>query len=95
MAQWVRWLERSVLGLLVVVLVGVAVDWGVWRVREAHGSGTGSVVVSRMVVAPLKGNREEYYPDGTEPEACSRSIVPWGGMRACWYAERHRVVFER
>jgi len=47
------------------------------------------------VVAPLKGNKEEYYYDGTGPVDCSRSLFPQGGNGACWWMTRHRVVYAR
>lgn len=70
-------------------------DWGVWRLRLAHGGGMGTVEVSQFRVATLKGNREEYYPDGSGVVDCSKSLFPQAGSGACWWLERHRVVFER
>jgi hypothetical protein len=55
----------------------------------------GKVVMSRIVVAPLKGNKEEYYPDGTVEVDCSRSLFRQAGSGACWWVERHRVVYDR
>ncbi len=92
MRTWMWWLERAVLGVLVAGVLLVAGDWAAWRVR---GSPMGSVRVSRVVVAPLKGHREEYYPDGTTDEVCARSMLPWGGVRACWWVQRQRFVEER
>ena len=92
MTTWRWWVEWMVLGMLGGGLLGVGADWAVWRAR---GAPTGSVRVNRVMVAPLKGNREEYYADGTADEACSRSLMPWGGMRACWWVERKRTVMER
>ena len=88
----VRWMERLALGLMIAFALLAAADWAVWRTR---GSPADSVRVSRVVVAPLKGHREEYYADGTADERCSRSVLPWGGMRACWWVQRERVVMER
>ena len=68
-------------------------DWIVWRFLR--GSPSGVVLVTREVVAPLKGGREEYYYDGTREEWCSRSALPQEGMRPCWWVKRHRVVFDR
>lgn len=83
-----------VAGALVLLAVLVyAGDWVVWRV--VHRGATGVVGVTREVVAPLKGGREEYYYDGVTQETCSRSMLPEGGMRACWWVERHRMVFDR
>ncbi len=84
---------RVVAGSVVLCLLLYALDWVVWRVSRRGA--TGSVTVSREVVAPLKGGREEYYYDGTQEERCSRSMLPEGGMRACWWVVRHRVVFDR
>ncbi len=81
--------------LAVGVLVMYIVDWGVWRIRVARGGGTGSVQVTWFQVAELKGGREQYYPDGEGPETCSQSVFPQGGMKPCWYVEKHPVVFER
>ncbi len=98
MTDWQRWqqaLRRTLLGLLALVLLTYAVDWAAWRLRFAQGTGTSTVEVTRMVVAPLKGNREQYYMDGTEDLACSRSLFPQGAVQPCWWLERHRVIFER
>jgi hypothetical protein len=80
-----------VVGLAVVYLA----DWAVWQARVRMGGGMGQVVVTRLAVAPLKGNKEEYYPDGTATVDCSKSLFSQAGNGACWWVERHRVVFER
>ena len=90
-----RQLERVIGATVAALMLFAAADWAVWRVRVARGGGYGTIPVSRMVVAPLKGNREEYYFDGMTVERCSLSVLPWGGARACWWVERHRAVFER
>ena len=78
--------------LLLAALVYVG-DWAGWRM--VHGGATGVVAVTREVVAPLKGGREEFYYNGTREETCSRSMLPEGGYRACWWVERHRLVLDR
>jgi hypothetical protein len=94
--QWAgRWLLRIFVGLVVLGAFVYLGDWGVWKVRVAMGGGMGKVVVSRVVVAPLKGNKEAYYPDETGEAACSRSLFPQGGSGACWWVRRHPMVFER
>jgi hypothetical protein len=55
----------------------------------------GSVVVSNIVVLPLKDNKEEYDWGGTADASCSLSIFPQAGSGACWWLRRHNVVFER
>ena len=47
-------------GLMVALAVLYVGDWAVWRLRVAKGGGMGSVVVSSIVVLPLKDNKEEY-----------------------------------
>ena len=89
----VRMVVRGVVGLVLMMAATYAGDWVVWRVVQ--GGATGMVSVSREVVAPLKSGREEYYYDGTQQETCSRSMLGEGGYRACWWVERHRVVFDR
>ena len=86
---------RALLGLAVALAFFYFGDMAVWGVRAKLGGGMGKVTVSRFVVAPLKGNKEEYYFDGTAEVACSRSIFPQAGSGACWWLNRHRVVFER
>ena len=90
-----RVLGRTVAGLMVALAVLYVGDWAVWRVRVAKGGGMGSVVVSSIVVMPLKDNKEEYDWGGTEDASCSLSIFPQAGSGACWWLRRHNVVFER
>lgn len=95
MAGWIaRWITPVLALLLVAAAAAYALDWALWRVRVSHGNGYGAVTVSRFVVAPLKGNKVEYYPDRTGEERCSRSMFGQGSIDACWWMARHRVVFE-
>ena len=90
-----RMVGRILLWLIVGAALGYLADWGGWRVRVGMGGGMGTVRVNRFVVASLKGNKEEYYADGGGVVGCSRSRFPQAGVGACWWLERHRVVFER
>jgi len=90
-----RILVRTVAGLIVALVVLYVGDWAVWRLRVAKGGGMGSVVVSSIVVLPLKDNKEEYDWGGTAEVSCSQSIFPQAGSGACWWLRRHNVVFER
>ena len=90
-----RNLGRTVAGLIVALVILYVGDWAVWRLRVARGGGMGSVVVSNIVVLPLKDNKEEYDWGGTADVSCSRSIFPQAGSGACWWLRRHNVVFER
>jgi len=90
-----RLLAKAMVYVLAAVALGYMLDWAVWRVRVARGGGMGTVEVGLLQVATLKGNKEEYYPDGTEVVGCSKSLFPQAGAGACWWVERHRTVFER
>ena len=74
-------------------------DYTVWRVRMIHGTGTDTVDVSRVSVAPLKGGKEEYYLDGTGTAVCTQSLLPpltmQGWETPCWWLRRHRQVVTR
>ena len=90
-----RILGRAVIGLIVALAAIYLGDWAIWRARVAVGGGMGKASVSRIEVAQLKNNKEEYYWDGTADVDCSRSIFPQAGSGACWWLARHKVVFER
>ena len=94
--QWLRQLAvRIVVGLIFVSALVYFGDWAVWRVRVAMGGGMGKATVSQFVVAPLKGNKEEYYFNGKAQVDCSKSMFPQGANGACWWVVRHPVVFDR
>lgn len=88
-------LSRCLLGILFGIGLIYAGDWAVWKVNMAHGKGMGQMTVGRLQVATLKGNKEEYFPDGNEDVTCSRSLFPQAGEGSCWWLARHRVIFER
>ena len=94
--QWLKQLAiRIVVGLIFASALVYFGDWAVWRTWVARGGGMGKATVSVFVVAPLKGNKEEYYFEGTATVDCSRSLFPQAGSGACWWLARHRVVYER
>ena len=90
-----RIIGSTAIGLIAALALMYVCDCAVWRMRVATGSGMGSVVVSSIVVLPLKGSKEEYDWGGTADVSCSRSIFPQAGGGACWWLRRHNVVFER
>jgi hypothetical protein len=91
----VRMLLRCVGVLVLLVMLAYPVDWAVWRLRVAAGGGMGKIAVDRFVVAELKGNKEDYYPEGTTVVDCSKSLFPEAGSGPCWWLARHREVIER
>ena len=94
-----RWTGRVLVALVALTAAVYLVDWAIWRTRAATGKdgrgGLGTVSVTRFVVAEEKGSKEEYFPDGTDTVDCSQSLFPQAGAGACWWVQKHRVVFER
>jgi hypothetical protein len=91
-----RTLIRFAAGLLLLAMLAYPVDFAIWRTRVALSrDAMGSVEVTRVVAAELKGNKEDYYFDGTATLACSRSLFPQGGVNACWWQRRHRETIVR
>jgi hypothetical protein len=91
----IHWIVRSIVALFAIALLIYPADWVVWETQRLFGGGIGSVDVSHLTVAELKSNKEEYYPDGVQAVACSRSLFPQGGNSACWWLRRHPEVTER
>ena len=93
--QAARWTVRLLEGLLLVAVLAYPLDWTVWRLRVAAGGGMGQVDVTSLTAAELKGNKEEYYPEGQTTVSCSRSLFRQAGSGACWYLRRHADVVTR
>lgn len=91
----IRRLVRGALAIFAIALLLYPADWLVWKVQTLFGGGMSSVQVGRFTVAELKGNKEEYYPEGTDTVPCSRSLFPQGGNSACWWLRRHPQVIDR
>jgi len=70
---WIEWGLAGAAGLLALMW---AVDWAVWSL---HGRKGQQVEVFRVTVVSLKGNKEEYYPEGSSMVACSESWLLEGG----------------
>ena len=91
----IRWLVRVAVAIFAVALLIYPADWLVWKAQTLFGGGIASVPVDRFTVAELKGNKEEYYPEGAGTAACSRSLFPQGGNSACWWLRRHPQIINR
>ncbi len=89
--DWPRLLRTTALALVAAAALTWPADYAVWRLRGAPAA---SVEVTRFVVAPLKGSKEEYYPDGTVTVPCAQSLLPQDDT-PCWYLQRHRVQYDR
>lgn len=90
-----RILARTLIGLIGALSVFYVGDWAVWRARVAMGGGMGTVSVGTLIETPLKGNKTEYDWGGTNDVSCSRSIFPQAGSGACWWLNRHKIIYEQ
>ena len=88
MALW-RLVQRILLVLLLLLLLSYAADYLILRYRISRNGGFESVLVKRMLVVHLKGNKIEYTPLDSVQEVCTRSIFPQLGHTPCWYLRRH------
>jgi hypothetical protein len=94
LAQKSLWIASALVALAAAIWAGDAILW------RLHGHPTSQVEVMRFVVAPLKGGKEEYYPDTDDTVPCPQSLLPQtipgqGTANPCWWLQRHKVVFER
>jgi hypothetical protein len=90
----VKWLARTGL-LLVVLLVLVYIgDWMVLCVRLSRGTAYRVIEVNQFLASPLKGNKVEYDWMGTVEQRCSKSLFPQAGSPACWWLKRHATQWE-
>ena len=80
--------------LLALLLLSYAFDWLVWNLQAKHRKRLSSVAITRFVIAPLKGNKVEYYNDGAIDEPCSISVFGQGGTLPCWWLRRHQIIYE-
>jgi hypothetical protein len=86
-----RWLGFTLLGLLGLAALVYIGDGVTFYLR---GKPLDQVTVSRYLAAPLKGNKTEYYFEGTQPTSCVRALFPQAGLNPCWYLRRHPVSAE-
>jgi hypothetical protein len=95
----VQMLVKGAVGLVLLAGVMYVLDFAVWRSRVALShdgrGGLGSVQVNQVVAAELKGNKEDYYYNGTTMVDCSKSLFPQGGVNACWWQVRHPEAIVR
>jgi hypothetical protein len=86
-----RWLALTILAILAAAALLFVGDYVVFFLR---GKPSGQVTVTSYMAAPLKGNKTEFYYEGTGPVSCSRSLFPQNGWQPCWYLRRHPLYAE-
>ncbi len=81
-----RWMLRVAATIAVAAVLVYLCDWATFTLRGAPAS---SVQVNRMLVVPLNNGKREYDDEGIFDEPCSVSLLPQGGMSACWWLRKH------
>jgi hypothetical protein len=86
-----RWLALT----LLAILAAAALTWvGGYVVFLLRGQPLDQVTVTRYMAAPLKGNKTEFYYEGTGPVSCAKALFPQDGSNPCWYVRRHPLYAE-
>jgi hypothetical protein len=49
----------------------------------------GTIQVHPYMAVPLKGGKEEIYPEEPQVQRCVQSLFPHLGEKPCWYVKRH------
>ncbi|WP_263350033.1 hypothetical protein [Acidicapsa acidisoli] len=86
-----RWLALTVLAILAAAALVYIGDYLVFLLR---GQPLDQIVVTRYMAAPLKGNKTEFYYEGTGPASCAKALFPQNGSPPCWYLRRHPLYAE-
>ncbi len=82
-----RWFFRVVAVAAALFVLAYFGDWAVFRL---HGEPRSTVVVNRLIVIPLKSQKQEFDSLGSAETPCSISLFPQMGLDTCWYLRRHR-----
>ena len=86
-----RWLWRAFVVLAAGFVIAYVTDWSVYRLT---GSPSSTVIVSRYLTVPLKGNKEEFDFLGSSPVPCSLSLFPQDDKDPCWLLRRNSNKWE-
>ena len=86
-----RWLALTVLAILGAAALTYVGDYAIFLLR---GQPLDQVTVTRYMAAPLKGNKTEFYYEGTGPVSCAKALFPQNGSNPCWYVRRHPLYAE-
>jgi hypothetical protein len=87
-----RWIGFAALGVLGAAALAYLGDTAAFYLR---GQPTDQVTITRYMAAPLKGDKTEYYYEGTGPMPCSKSLFPQSGWQPCWYLRKHPLASEQ
>ena len=90
-----KWLFKIALRALAVLLAVTAVvycvDYVVFRVKMARGTGVEMVTIERIYAIPEKNKRTEYTDAGSVDMQCVHTLFPHMGYGPCWYVKKHTL----
>ena len=89
--RMLRWLGLGVLALLGAAALIYLGDTALFYLRDQPKD---QINVTRYMATPLKGNKTEFFYEGTGPYSCARALFSQGGMDPCWYRRRHPLYAE-
>jgi hypothetical protein len=94
----VRILGDAAKYLLITFAILYALDWTVFEIRRARGTGMGTVTVEQYLSTALKGNKAEYDYLGSANQSCTHSLFPQYALSSwnspCWWLEGHKTVWQ-
>lgn len=87
----VRWVQRTLLGALLLLVLIYAGDFLLLRFRIATNRGPfGTVTVRPYYAVPQKNHKTEFLFDDPQDETCVHSLFPHLGDEPCWYLSTHK-----
>ena len=87
-----RWLGKIA---FVAVALAALIYLGDFAVFTLRGKPIDQIVVNRYLETPEKGNKTEYFFEGTGPMPCAHALFPQAGASPCWYLRRHTTYAEK
>jgi hypothetical protein len=86
-----RWVQRTLLGALVLLVLIYAGDFLLLRYRIATNHGPfGTDTVRTYYAVPQKNHKTEFLFDEPQDETCVHSLFPHLGDEPCWYLSTHK-----
>jgi hypothetical protein len=87
----VRWVQRTLLGGLVLFVLIYTCDFLLLRYRITTNHGPfGTVTVRPYYAVPQKNHKTEFLFDEPQDQTCVHSLFPHLGDQPCWYLSTHK-----
>lgn len=89
---FLRWLGKIAFVLAALAALIYVGDFAIFTLR---GKPIDQIVVNRYLETPEKGNKTEYFFEGTGPMPCARALFAQAGASPCWYLRRHTTYADK